>query len=537
MAALPETRTVTTSGVLNKPTRFLRTENPADEVFTRLNYQHCLHDPRRSPADHVYSTRCPHEFRFQKRTTRTEAIPSATGPLPPVEDEKVVVEELVVHLSDLVYQMYAEWTMSWEFTVLGMYDDQIHIINHATITPYSDPAEWKTITVGSVKDILGRFKGSHGLEDVLYFKIKWSRQEISLATFDKTRRELDDLKKAMLQTRNTLLETFQEPSIDMTRLVFRSKHGETFKHLYVPSRILTRFEYFQKCHSPEDSESQRLDKAKRKRDEAEMLTEELPCNDSDEEWDSEPDNSEPDKLLSMSMAPRTQFPPYMNVLILYDTHCDIVVDEHIKHSSIMQSAALHFAPLRSAYQQYCENPSVPAPESGQLPKLENVQSQQLKPHLSQEPKNEQSQQLKPHLSQEPKNEQSQQLEPSQAPQLIPWPEWAEAHCTPHTVVPGFKVLSSPKSLHRLAHTLNIPELKAICHKQIINSLEVGNVISEIQSPVFKQHEELRVEAYKWINKNWQSLTTSDLISLVKNLSEEEATLLVEYTLDDLAPCA
>ncbi|EGF97014.1 uncharacterized protein MELLADRAFT_89791 [Melampsora larici-populina 98AG31] len=525
MAALPETRTVTTSGVLNKPTRFLRTENPADEVFTRLNYQHCLHDPRRSPADHVYSTRCPHEFRFQKRTTRTEAIPSATGPLPPVEDEKVVVEELVVHLSDLVYQMYAEWTMSWEFTVLGMYDDQIHIINHATITPYSDPAEWKTITVGSVKDILGRFKGSHGLE--------WSRQEISLATFDKTRRELDDLKKAMLQTRNTLLETFQEPSIDMTRLVFRSKHGETFKHLYVPSRILTRFEYFQKFgltglllaypgHSPEDSESQRLDKAKRKRDEAEMLTEELPCNDSDEEWDSEPDNSEPDKSSGFKATIHVDGTSRRT----YQAFIDYAI-----------CGALHFAPLRSAYQQYCENPSVPAPESGQLPKLENVQSQQLKPHLSQEPKNEQSQQLKPHLSQEPKNEQSQQLEPSQAPQLIPWPEWAEAHCTPHTVVPGFKVLSSPKSLHRLAHTLNIPELKAICHKQIIDSLEVGNVISEIQSPIFKQHEELRVEAYKWINKNWQSLTTSDLISLVKNLSEEEATLLVEYTLDDLAPCA
>ncbi|KAH9823884.1 hypothetical protein DFH28DRAFT_1047762 [Melampsora americana] len=533
MAALPETRTVTTNGVLHKPSRFLKSDNPV-EVFTRLTYEHCLYDPRRSPAEHVYRTKCPHEFRLQKRTSATAVGTSAMGQLNSVEREKQVVEELVVHLSDSVHQMYAEWTMFWKFTVNSEFDDRARTISQHTITPYSSPAEWKTITVGKVKDIRGLFKGSHGLEDALHFTISWTREEIPLALLDATRRELEGLKRAMLQTHTTLLDNFKQPSIDMTRLVFRSKCGKIFKNLYVPSRLLDRFEYFQKYHSSENSETQRLDKAKRKRDEKASPSEDLPWDDSDEEWDSDSDNAETDK--------DTTFKATIHVVGTSRRTYQAFIDYAI-------SGALYFAPLRSAYRQYRNTPSIPVSENGQLQKVEASQSQPLENRQSQPPEKRQSQPLENRQSQPPEKRQSQPpenlpsqplengqlqaVENDQLQPLIPWPEWAKAHCTSHTVVPGFTTLSSPKSLHRLANMLNIPELKAICHQQIIHSLDVRTVISEIESRIFTEHEELRVEAYEWIQKNWSSFPSSDLISLIKNLSEEEAALIVKYTLKDL----
>lgn len=179
--------------------------------------------------------------------------------------------------------------------------------------------------------------------------------------------------------------------------------------------------------------------------------------------------------------------------------------------------ALYFAPLRSAYRRYCETPFIQLPESGRS-------SEELR---------------------------------------APWPQWAKAHSTPHTVVPGVKTPSSPKSLYRLADSkqistlynqcrpmhqsfmndfwctsfwwnqvLIIPELKAICYKQIINSLDMRYVISEINNSVFQQHEELRVEAYKFMRKNWRTLSSSELTSLLTQLSPEEAGLLVQHTLMD-----
>lgn len=59
-------------------------------------------------------------------------------------------------------------------------------------------------------------------------------------------RELDVLKKSMRRMRTTI-DCFQPRSMDITRLVFHPKRGGTVKNLYVPSHILTKYEYFQLC--------------------------------------------------------------------------------------------------------------------------------------------------------------------------------------------------------------------------------------------------------------------------------------------------
>ncbi|KAH9823898.1 hypothetical protein DFH28DRAFT_227822 [Melampsora americana] len=136
----------------------------------------------------------------------------------------------------------------------------------------------------------------------------------------------------------------------------------------------------------------------------------------DEEWDSDSDNVEPKKddrfkaTIHVTDTSRRTYRAFIEYAIC---------------------GALYFAPLRSAYKQYCTTPP----------------GQSIHTHHT------------------------------------PWPEWAEAHITSHTIVPGFKTLSSPKSMYRLADMLIIPELKAICQKQIINSLDGRNVISEIRSTV------------------------------------------------------
>ncbi|EGG08683.1 uncharacterized protein MELLADRAFT_104839 [Melampsora larici-populina 98AG31] len=122
-----------------------------------------------------------------------------------------------------------------------------------------------------------------------------------------------------------------------------------------------------------------------------------------------------------------------------------------------------------------------------------------------------------------------------AEHLTPWPQWASTNCTRHTVIPGFQTLTSPKSLYRLADMLIIPELKATCHKQIIESLAEYNVISETKSSLFAQHEELRVEAYKLIRQNWQKYWGPEIVPSITNLSPEEASLFFKHVLKGLAP--
>ncbi|EGG11382.1 uncharacterized protein MELLADRAFT_102307 [Melampsora larici-populina 98AG31] len=354
-------------------------------------------------------------------------------------------DELVVHLGDSVLAMYSEWNMKWEFHVDCESKPRVMIGQATTVTPHSGSAKWKTITVG-----------------------RWMEIKKLL--------EAPGANIALTQAGTTLFETSKRPSIDITHLVFRSKRSGKTKHLYVQSNILTKFEYFQKCHSAEysetqpaddsqlkmkgcsveDSESQKVDGSQLSADQT-GNNEGVYWDDSDDGWDSDSDNAEPEELTGQ-------------VKLIYDVRTILSkqpsmsrtpLDKRIEHLSTMQAL-----------------------ETGRR---------------------------------------------------TPWPEWAESHCTPHGVVPGFKMLSSPKSLYRLADMLIIPELKAICYKQIIDSLDVRYVISEIDSSVFQEHEELRVAAYKFMRKNWKSYETKDIASFIKNLSQEEAELVSEHILKNLTP--
>ncbi|EGG12197.1 uncharacterized protein MELLADRAFT_89349 [Melampsora larici-populina 98AG31] len=150
-------------------------------------------------------------------------------------------------------------------------------------------------------------------------------------------------------------------------------------------------------------------------------------------------------------------------------------DKHIGPLFSMQCAALYFAPLQSQYQEYCKKNSLLSSEIGQLHQ-----------------------------------------------------QWAEAHCTTHTNVEGCKTLTSPKSMYRLADTLMIPELKKICHKQIIDSLDKSNVMCELRSTLFEQHQGLRLSAYDAMCTNWHSFPASEISRLIKYLPKEESIIVIEY---------
>ncbi|EGF97015.1 uncharacterized protein MELLADRAFT_114660 [Melampsora larici-populina 98AG31] len=365
-----ETRTVTTDGTFEGFAEFLRSDNPADLVETELNYEHTLTDPRCDPEENEYETDGPHEFRLKKRKTTTVMETSPMGQPSSVGGEEQVVEDLVIHLSDSVREMFAGWTMSWKFAIDG-------------------------------------YNGN-------------GRESIS-----------------------------------------DTPEG---------SRILS-------SHSLKYSETQHMDKTKRKRDEIEKPSEGLYCDDSDDDWDSDTEDVEPEKNATFKA---TIHVTGTSILIVdcsrrtYQAFIDYAV-----------CGALYFAPLRSTYQVYCKALSNPAEENDQLPPLPL------------------------------------------------WPVWAEAYCTPYTIVPGFKTPSSPKSLYRLADMLIIPQLKAICRQQISNSIHVQNVISELQSSVFEQHEELRVDAYKFMRNTWHLYQSSEIVPFLANMSEAEAALVFNHILKNL----
>lgn len=476
-----ERRTITTEGTFDSIRRFLSADNPPEDVHRYMTYENRIHDPRCDPVLNEYETDGPHEFRLKKRKTTIVKEISPMAQSASVEGEEQVVEELVLDLSDSVHEMYAGWTMTWKFDINGYYDDDTErsvadtpegsrIINQPVIRPYSDPAEWKTIVVANATELYNLLVGLPDHDPEMKFKVTWSRQEPSFSRLDRTQRELDNLKRAIALTHTILLETFKRPSIDITRFSFRSKRSGTVQHLYVPSRVLAQFEYFQKCHSPEYSEGQHMDTSPLETKEIGSLDEGICCDDSDEEWDSDSEDLEPDKSATFKA-----------------TICITGTSRRTYQAFIHYAlcGALYFAPLRSAYQQYCKTPPIPASEIGQLQ------------------------------------------------HLTPWPEWAEAHCTPHTVVAGFKTLTSPKSLYRLADMLIIPKLKSICCKQIISSLNVGNVISEIQTSIFQQHEELRVEAYRFMQRTWRLYERSQIVPFLTNMSQAEADLVFKHILKDL----
>ncbi|EGG11712.1 uncharacterized protein MELLADRAFT_102328 [Melampsora larici-populina 98AG31] len=441
-----ETRTVTTDGTFEGFAEFLRSDNPADLVETELNYEHTLTDPRCDPEENEYETDGPHEFRLKKRKTTTVMETSPMGQPSSVGGEEQVVEDLVIHLSDSVREMFAGWTMSWKFAIDGYNGngresisdtpEGSRIFKQSVITPYSDPAEWKTITVGKVMEMRTLLAG-YADHDDLEFNITWSRQEPSFSQLERTQRELDLLKRAMAQTQAMLLGIFNRPSIDITRLVFRSK---TQRNSQI-SVLIT-----------EDVEPRKGRITSR----SSLYNLQSIIHDV--------------KLICYNRMPRSK-QPFMSQAHHLICH--------------VQSRALYFAPLRSTYQVYCKALSSPAEENDQLPPLPL------------------------------------------------WPVWAEAYCTPYTIVPGFKTPSSPKSLYRLADMLIIPQLKAICRQQISNSIHVQNVISELQSSVFEQHEELRVDAYKFMRNTWHLYQSSEIVPFLANMSEAEAALVFNHILKNL----
>ncbi|EGG11397.1 uncharacterized protein MELLADRAFT_90894 [Melampsora larici-populina 98AG31] len=479
MAAIPETRSVTASGNFDNLAQFLSFDGPSDLVHPKMTYEHRLYHPRRHPAEHVYHTSCRHRFRLQRRTTKTVAAESSMIQASSDEGQETVVDELVIHLSDSVQEMYAEWGMYWEFRIPVSDTDDHHdpyvtyghkesgFISEHFVSSRSNPVEWKTITVGNVMDIQKLLAGNHTVEDALEFTVKWSRQEPSLSELDHTQRELANLKRLMARTHCTLLTTFRQPSIDTTRLVFRSKRSGTLKYLYVPSHILTQFEYFQPFypgHSLEYSETQHVDKAKRKRDEVEKPSEGPYGDDSDDEWDSDSEDVEPEKNIT--------FKATIHVTGTSEGH---QFQDRVKLRTVLQLAnvlfyiiirALYFAPLQYEYQQYRNN--LRSSAIGRLPKEH----------------------------------------------CIPWPEWAEENCYPQRVVPGFKTLTSSKSMYRLADMLIIPQLKHLCYQHIIDSLQPDTVLSELKSPVFMHHEELRVAAYKFMRGNWHCFDSSEIAPFI-----------------------
>lgn len=147
---------------------------------------------------------------------------------------------------------------------------EAQVIKQGKLTPRSDPVEWKTITVGKsmdVKKLLERpgFEVSmHPIpkhtnlcgtlklcdysqpQKTLYFVATWFVGDAA-SQLNSAERKWDDITKLMERMHTTVFKSLKQPSIGITRLVFRSERGGAVKNLYVPSYILNQFEYFQKC--------------------------------------------------------------------------------------------------------------------------------------------------------------------------------------------------------------------------------------------------------------------------------------------------
>ncbi|EGG11392.1 uncharacterized protein MELLADRAFT_59548 [Melampsora larici-populina 98AG31] len=123
------------------------------------------------------------------------------------------------------------------------FQQEAQVIRQGKLTPRSNPDEWKTIVAGRSMDVKKLLKRPV-VENSLYFIATWFIGD-AVSHSNSTRHELDDLTKSMRQM-TTVFEIFQQPSIGITCLVFRSKCSGGVKNLYVTSHILTQFEYFQK---------------------------------------------------------------------------------------------------------------------------------------------------------------------------------------------------------------------------------------------------------------------------------------------------
>ncbi|KAH9811986.1 hypothetical protein DFH28DRAFT_1084534 [Melampsora americana] len=286
------------------------------------------------------------------------------------------------------------------------------------------------------------------IDGALDFKVLLLRKVFGGTVLISMERKLDNLKKAMSQMRITL-DSFKCHSIKLTRLLFYPKRGGTVKSLYVLSHILTQFEYFQSLHLQEYSETLQTDEKKFPLDElTQQDVKEVFAKNSDNEWDIDEDPCEPQKVCSYQfLILSMQNASYDGIL------CPQTYQAYLDYAFC---GALYFAPLQSTYRQFkleCQIDTLPFPL---------------------------------------------------------WPVWAKAHSRCHTIVPRCKTLTSPKSLYRLTNVFSIPELKAICQREVIRSLTIENVVSEIMSPLFCCHQKL-----------------CEMSQIFTNLSRKEASLIGE----------
>ncbi|EGG02618.1 uncharacterized protein MELLADRAFT_109943 [Melampsora larici-populina 98AG31] len=351
-------------------------------------------------------------------------------------------------------------------------EGELKFFREVFLTPQSKPDQWREVTIGRAPEILKWFDDSSDYE-ALYFKVILLHQVFGGTVMIGLDRELDVLKKSMRRMRTTI-DCFQPRSMDITRLVFHPKRGGIVKNLYVPSHILTKYEYFQLLHSQDFSETLQTDESlSLSEDPVPQDVGELFAEDSDDEWDIDEDPREPQKgdtfkaTIHIRDTARRTYQAFLDYAFC---------------------GALYFAPLRSTYRQFqqeCQVDILPFPPCG-------------------------------------------------PPWPPAWPVWATSFSMSHTNVPGYKTITSPKSLYRLADMLIIPELKAICRKRVTHSLKVDTVVSEILSPMFQRHQELRMSAYEFVQKNWKSIVQKgDMSKIFINLSPEEAALLSETVFKNL----
>ncbi|EGG08202.1 uncharacterized protein MELLADRAFT_105167 [Melampsora larici-populina 98AG31] len=147
------------------------------------------------------------------------------------------------------------------------------------------------------------------------------------------------------------------------------------------------------------------------RDEIEKLSGEAYCKNYDDKWDSDSESLEPEKgPIHMSQTPFNKC----------TSLCGLAV-----------CGALYFAPLKSAYLEDGKPHSDEAPEIEQLSELSEIEQSHEESGMTQSTKIEQ---------------------PSDTEHCTAWPKWSKAHSTPYTTIPGFKTISSPKSLYCVANS-------------------------------------------------------------------------------------
>lgn len=212
------------------------------------------------------------------------------------ESSEAEQSKLVFKLGETFLETYNNKKWSVKLCFGCGREGELKFFREVFLTPQSKPAQWKEVTIGRATEILKWFDDASDYE-ALYFRVILLHQVFGGTVMIGLDRELDVLKKSMRRMR-TALDCFQPRSMDITRLVFHPKRGGIVKNLYVPSHILTKFEYFQLLHSQDFSETLQTDEfVPSAEDLIPQDVGEMFAEDSDDEWDIDEDPREPQKVI------------------------------------------------------------------------------------------------------------------------------------------------------------------------------------------------------------------------------------------------